>query len=190
MLSAFDAGLYQPLVTATILGEVERTLCAAFGHLDAVVLRRRVGQVRTVLALHTRADPVVTDAVSGVNPKDRQVAALAVDGEADVVVSNDRRLGRQLGRLAPPVPRSMRMSSPCGCSTRTGTRSRRSAERGGEPGERARELVDQLVTGDRPAPLTRGVTGRACRPARAADFPGDGRPTGRLGRGGRRRLRG
>jgi hypothetical protein len=47
LLSAFDADLYQPVVTATILGEVERTLYADFGHLDPVALRRRVRQVRT-----------------------------------------------------------------------------------------------------------------------------------------------
>jgi hypothetical protein len=38
-----------------------------------------------------------------VSTKDRHVAALAVAATADVVVSNDRRLRRQLGRLAPPV---------------------------------------------------------------------------------------
>jgi predicted nucleic acid-binding protein len=129
LLSAFDADLYQPVVTATILGEVERNLYADFGHLDPVCCAAGFARSVPVLALHTRADPVVTDAVSAVNPKDRHVAALAVDAEADVVVSNDRRLGRQLGRLEPPVPRSMRTSSPCGCSTRTGTRSRRSSPR-------------------------------------------------------------
>jgi hypothetical protein len=56
-----------------------------------------------VLAFHTRPDPVVTDAVVVVNIKDRHVAALAIAAHADVVVSNDRRLRRQLGLLTPPV---------------------------------------------------------------------------------------
>jgi rRNA-processing protein FCF1 len=104
LLSAFDADLYQPFVTPTILGEVERTLRTDFGHLDPVALGRRAQQVRTVLAFHTRPDPDVTDAVSRVNTKDRHVAALAIAVKADVVVSNDRRLRRQLDQLAPPIP--------------------------------------------------------------------------------------
>jgi rRNA-processing protein FCF1 len=104
LLSAFDADLYQPVVTAMILGEVERTLRTDFGHLDPEALGRRARQVRTVLAFHTRSDPVVTDAVVGVNAKDRHVAALAIAAQVDVVVSNDGRLRRQLDQLAPPVP--------------------------------------------------------------------------------------
>src|SRR5918996_541698 len=103
LLSAFDHDLYQPVVTPTILGEVERTLHTDFGHLDPEALGRRARQVRTVLAFHTRPDPVVTDAVVVVNTKDRHVAALAIAAHADVVVSNDRRLRRQLGQLSPPV---------------------------------------------------------------------------------------
>jgi hypothetical protein len=57
-----------------------------------------------VLGLHIRADPGVTDAVSGVNRKDRHLAAVAVAAKVDVVVSNDRRLRRQLAGLVPPVP--------------------------------------------------------------------------------------
>jgi hypothetical protein len=69
LLSAFDADLYQSVVTPTILGEVERTLLSDFGHLDPLALGRRARQVRSVLAFHTRPDPVVTGAVGGVNPR-------------------------------------------------------------------------------------------------------------------------
>lgn len=103
LLSAFDHDLYQPVVSPTILDEVARTLRTDFGHLDPAALDRRALQVRTVLAFHTWPDPPVGDAVRSVNAKDRHVAVLAVASEADVVVSNDRRLRRQLGRLAPPV---------------------------------------------------------------------------------------
>lgn len=103
LLSAFDHDLFQPVVSPTILAEVERTLRTDFGHLDVDALGRRARLVRAVLAFHTRPDAVVTDAVGGVNPKDRHVAALAADAAADVVVSNDQRLRRQLAALAPPV---------------------------------------------------------------------------------------
>ena len=104
LLSACDHDLYQPVVTPAILGEVERSLRTDFGHLDPEALGRRASQVRTVLAFHTRPDPVVTDAVVGVNAKDRHVTAGAIAAHADVVVTNDRRLRRELDQLAPLVP--------------------------------------------------------------------------------------
>jgi predicted nucleic acid-binding protein len=103
LLSAFDHDLYVPAVTPRILEEVERTLLTDFARLDPVPLRGRAGHVRTALRFHTHPDSELSDGVARVNPKDRHVAALALVVGADVVVSNDRRLRRQLQGLDPPV---------------------------------------------------------------------------------------
>jgi len=99
LLCAFDHDLYQPVVTPTILAEVERTLHEDFAHLNPEALARRAAQVAQALALHTHADAPVTEAVAGVNPKDRHVAAVALATKADFVASNDRRLRRQINQL-------------------------------------------------------------------------------------------
>ncbi|MGQ0432947.1 MAG: hypothetical protein ACT452_11155 [Microthrixaceae bacterium] len=104
LLSAFDADLYRPVVTATILDEVERNLIAAFTHLDPVALRSRVAQVAAALSLHTYGAGDVTGvAVATVNRKDRHVAAAALAHGADLVVSNDRRLRREINALDQPL---------------------------------------------------------------------------------------
>lgn len=103
LLCAFDHDLYRPVVTGRILGEVERTLTVDFAHLDPAAVRRRGAQVAQTLAFHTHPDTEPTDAVAGVNIKDRHVAAVALASKADVVVSNDRRLRRQITQLDTPV---------------------------------------------------------------------------------------
>ncbi|MGH9030855.1 MAG: PIN domain-containing protein [Acidimicrobiia bacterium] len=103
LLTAFDHDLYQPIVTPKILDEVERSLLRSFPHLDPDVLRRRVEQMRQALALHTRDDIDGGDALEGINPKDRHVVAAALAGDADVVVTNDRRLRREIEALDEPL---------------------------------------------------------------------------------------
>ena len=103
LLSAFDDDLYQPVVTGRILDEIERNLAADFAHLDPVALRRRGSQVAQALAFHTHHDGEPTDAVATVNRKDRHVAAVALASKADLVVSNDRRLRREINQLDPPL---------------------------------------------------------------------------------------
>lgn len=104
LLSAFDEDLYRPVITATILDETERSLVAGFAHLDAVVLRGRVAQVAAALSLHTHDEGDVTaDAVATVNRKDRHVAATALAHGADLIVSNDRRLRREVNALDGPL---------------------------------------------------------------------------------------
>ena len=103
LLCAFDHDLYQPVVTGRILAEVERTLATDFAHLDPAAVRRRSSQVAQALAFHTHPDTEPTAAVAGVNVKDRHVAAVALASKADVVVSNDRRLRRQINQLDPPL---------------------------------------------------------------------------------------
>lgn len=103
LLCAFDHDLYRPVVTGHILGEVERTLATDFGHLDPGAVRRRSAQVAQALGFHTHPDTEPTGAVAGVNAKDRHVAAVAFASKADVVVSNDRRLRREINRLNRPL---------------------------------------------------------------------------------------
>lgn len=100
LLSAFDQDLYRPVITVTILDEVERNLVDAFTHLDPLALRSRVAQVAAALSLHTHDEGDITAAaVATVNRKDRHVAATALQHGADLVVSNDRRLRREINTL-------------------------------------------------------------------------------------------
>lgn len=100
LLSAFDEDLYRPVITATIFDETERNLVDNFAHLDPVALRRRVAQVAAALSLHTHHEGDATSAaVATVNRKDRHVAAAALAHGADLVVSNDRRLRREVNAL-------------------------------------------------------------------------------------------
>ena len=92
LLTAFDLGLYEPVVSAETVAEVERNLIEDFPHLDPAGLRRRVGQMREALD-DQLVDPGSVDEGSPViNPKDRHVIAAALAGEASIVVSNDKRL--------------------------------------------------------------------------------------------------
>lgn len=92
LLTAFDLGLYAPIVSAEALVEVERNLIADFPHLDPASVRRRVGQMRRALEDNV-VDAGSLDVVPEViNPKDRHVIASALAGEASIVVSNDKRL--------------------------------------------------------------------------------------------------
>ena len=104
LLSAFDADLYRPVITVAILDEIERTLADAFTHLDPVAVRARVAQVAAVLSLHTHdVGDVNAAAVASVNRKDRHVAATALKHRVDLVVSNDRRLRREINALDQPL---------------------------------------------------------------------------------------
>jgi rRNA-processing protein FCF1 len=103
LLCAFGHDLYQPVVTPMILTEVGRTLQVDFPHLDQDALARRADQVVRALAFHTHADAPLTEAVVGVNAKDRHVAAIALLARASLVVSNDRRLRRQINQLRTPL---------------------------------------------------------------------------------------
>ncbi|MGD9797326.1 MAG: PIN domain-containing protein [Acidimicrobiia bacterium] len=99
LLTAFDHDLYQPIVTPKILDEVERNLLLAFPQLDVDALRRRVDQMRRALTLYTHDDTDGSDAVDDINRKDRHVVSAALIHGADVVVSNERRLRREIQAL-------------------------------------------------------------------------------------------
>jgi rRNA-processing protein FCF1 len=98
LLTAFDHDLYQPVVTSKILDEIERNLVAAHPELDSDRLRDRVGHMRRALRLHTGPDS--GRRVEGVNAKDEHIVAVALDAAADVVVTNDRQLRREILAVA------------------------------------------------------------------------------------------
>ncbi len=97
LLTAFDLGLYEPVVSTEAAAEVERNLIEDFPHLDPGSLRRRVDQMRHVLEDHL-VDPDSLDGVpDAINPKDRHVIGAALAGEATIVVTNDKRLRAETG---------------------------------------------------------------------------------------------
>lgn len=101
LLTAFDHDLYRPVITPRIFDEVERNLVGAHPDTEPGRLRRRVEHMRRALELHTRAD--TGNAVGGINPKDHHVVAAGVEANADVVVTNDRRLQREISALEEPI---------------------------------------------------------------------------------------
>lgn len=103
LLTAFDHDLYQPIVTPKLLEEVERNLIRAHPALPADRLRARVDHMRAALRRHTLADSDAGSAVVGVNAKDRHVVAAALGSDAQVVVTNDRRLQREIAELGSSV---------------------------------------------------------------------------------------
>ncbi len=104
LLSLFDAELFQPAVSPTILAEVDRSLIVDFPRLDPGGLRRRVDGMARALALHVHDVTQENDAaLAGINRKDRHVAALAVTQHADLVVTNDRRLRQEINALSLPL---------------------------------------------------------------------------------------
>jgi PIN domain len=104
LLHLFDAGLFVPVVSPTILGAVQRNLIADFPHLDPEALRRRATQMAAALSNHTHDQATMEPSLlAGVNRKDRHIVAIAIAQGADVVVSNDRRLRREVNTLERPL---------------------------------------------------------------------------------------
>jgi len=79
LLTAFDHALYDPVASAAVLDEVERTLLEDFPHIDPEGLRRRVGYMRTALVDHT-IETTGADVPDSVNPKDRHIVGAALAG--------------------------------------------------------------------------------------------------------------
>jgi predicted nucleic acid-binding protein len=96
LLTAFDLGLFEPLASAEVLAEVERTLIEDFPQLDPAAIEHRVESMRVVLEDLT----IDTSGVEGVpdtfNAKDRHVVAAALAGEASVIVTNDGGLRSEI----------------------------------------------------------------------------------------------
>lgn len=100
LLTAFDRGLYEPVVSTEAIVEAERNLIEDFPHLDPARLRRRVGQMRDALDDQLVDPGSVDDVPEAINPKVRHVIAAALAGEASIVVTNDKRLHAAPGEPA------------------------------------------------------------------------------------------
>ncbi|MEZ5350943.1 MAG: PIN domain-containing protein [Microthrixaceae bacterium] len=96
LLTAFDLGLYEPVVSTEVLAEVERNLIEDFPHLDPASLRRRVRQMRDALDDQVVSTGSLDSVPEAINPKDRHVIAAALVGEASTVVTNDKRLRAEI----------------------------------------------------------------------------------------------
>ncbi|HUR23537.1 MAG TPA: PIN domain-containing protein [Acidimicrobiales bacterium] len=95
LLTAFDHGLYEPVVSAAVLDEVERTLLEDFPHIDPAGLRRRVGYLRLALADHA-VETTEAEVPEAINPKDRHVVGAALAAEATLLVTEDTALRREI----------------------------------------------------------------------------------------------
>lgn len=95
LLTAVHHELFEPVVSATVLDEVERTLVEDFAHIDADALSRRVRYMRVALADHI-IDTSTADVATTINAKDRHVVAAAIAGEATVVVTEDQQLRTEI----------------------------------------------------------------------------------------------
>lgn len=96
LLTAFDHGLFEAVVSSVILEEVERALLEDFPHLDPSALSRRVAAMRRVFddnIIGTTLDATVPAAI---NAKDRHVVACALEAQAGLVASNDRWLRSEI----------------------------------------------------------------------------------------------
>lgn len=91
LLTAFDHGLYEPIVSTTALAEIEEALIEDFPHLDPAAIRHRLAAMQMVLEDHL-VDGEGEIVPADINPKDRHVVGAAVVASAQVIVTNDRRL--------------------------------------------------------------------------------------------------
>ena len=91
LLTAFDHGLYEPIVSTAALAEIERTLIEDFPHLDPAAIRHRLATMQIALE-DQLVDGQGVDVPAGINAKDCHVVGAALVGAAQMIVSNDRRL--------------------------------------------------------------------------------------------------
>jgi putative PIN family toxin of toxin-antitoxin system len=86
--AAARAGRYRLLTSAAIIRELARVLRSGFGWQDENVQRtiRLIAQVAEVVPIHTALNVVTADSA------DDRVLECAVDGNADLIVSNDHHL--------------------------------------------------------------------------------------------------
>ncbi|MBS1846798.1 MAG: PIN domain-containing protein [Actinobacteria bacterium] len=92
LLTAFDLGVYEPVVSNRALVEVERNLRADFPQLDPARLSRRMDQMRRALDVQIIELDSFDGAPETINSKDRHVIAAALAGAASILVTNDKRL--------------------------------------------------------------------------------------------------
>jgi rRNA-processing protein FCF1 len=140
LLTAFDHGLYEPIVSTTVIDEIERALAVDFPHLELAAVRRRVAAMRSVLADQT-VDGSAVDVPGTVNEKDRHIVGGALEAESHLIVTNDRRLRGEIADAGLEV-----------CAVDLDTFARRLWE--SSPGAVAK-VVDDLVRKRRRRPVTK-----------------------------------
>ena len=97
ILTASTNGLFQrPIVSEQILAEAIRNVIADLPDLDEARVQRRFANVRVATDGHGIAVPRRFVAEEIVNEKDRHVVAAAIFHSVDFVVTNDRRLRREV----------------------------------------------------------------------------------------------
>lgn len=96
LLTAFDHGIFELIVSRTVLDEVEHTLIDSFPHVDPGGLRRRVEHMRAALADQTIDATGFLDGTQMINAKDRHVLAAALAAEAAWVVTDDATLRSEI----------------------------------------------------------------------------------------------
>jgi hypothetical protein len=92
--------LQRPIVSDAILDEASRNIVADRSDLTASQLERRFAAVRRSTDGHTMAVPSRFHDDALINEKDRHVVAAARFHNVDVVVSNDKRLRREVNEWA------------------------------------------------------------------------------------------
>ncbi len=96
LLTAFVHQLFEPIVSTTVLDEVERTLIDNFPHVEPDGLRRRVEHMRAAIVDQTVDARESVGLVEMINAKDRHVVAAALATEATWVVTNDKALRSEI----------------------------------------------------------------------------------------------
>ena len=86
----------RPVVSGEILDEAYRNVRADRPDLDQARIDRRFDHVRAAVDGHDQPIPVHHFDISIVNPKDRHVLAAALHHGAELVVTNDARLRREI----------------------------------------------------------------------------------------------
>lgn len=100
LLTAVDLGLYEPVVSAKVLDEIERTLIEDFPRLNPAAIHWRLEAMRDALddqIIHG-GDVEVPEAI---NAKDRHVIAAALIGEAEILTTNDTLLRHEADHALP-----------------------------------------------------------------------------------------
>lgn len=95
LLTAFDLGLYEPVVSTEVLDEVGRTLMRVRPHLGPQAAEYRVAAMRKALEDHL-IDVAGREVPERINSKDRHVVGAALWGQAEILASNDSRLREEV----------------------------------------------------------------------------------------------
>ena len=85
LLTAFDHGLYEPIISTAALDEIERTLGEDFPHLDPAAIRHRVATMQVALE-DQLVDGQAVDVPAGINSSPNDVHAVI-----DTMVSKRQR---------------------------------------------------------------------------------------------------